>query len=126
MTRIGTTTVLDSRGVKLPGGTRAGKRRTVAPVTEKAFMAQVVALAKLRGWMVYHSHDSRQCEPGFPDLVMVRGERLIFAELKRDGERPTEAQRVWMLALGKAADCRLWRPLDWELIERELSWLPRG
>ena len=59
-------------------------------MTEKQFQASVVQCAVLMGWMVYHPHDSRKSEPGFPDLTMARGHktddgvesRLVFAELK--------------------------------------------
>jgi hypothetical protein len=41
--------------------------------TEKQFMAQVIQLARLRKWLVYHTHDARRSVAGFPDLVLVRG-----------------------------------------------------
>ena len=47
-------------------------------MTEKQFMAQVVELAKLKGWLVYHTYDSRRSEPGFPDLCMVRKGTCLF------------------------------------------------
>ncbi len=39
---------------------------------EKPFQAQVVELARLSGWLTYHTHDSRRSQSGFPDLVLVR------------------------------------------------------
>ncbi len=76
--------------------------------------------ARLRGWLCYHTHDSRRSEPGFPDLVLVRGGRLIFAELKKEGEHPTKEQRKWLLQLDKVAnnwnesvDAYVWYPSDW-------------
>ena len=36
--------------------------------TEKGFQAAVVELARLRGWLVYHTYDSRRSAKGFPDL----------------------------------------------------------
>ena len=35
-------------------------------ITEKDFMAQVVALAQTLGWRVWHCHDSRRSAAGFP------------------------------------------------------------
>jgi len=61
---------------------------------EAHFQSQLVSAAKRMGWsLVYHTRFSTQSEPGFPDLVLVntRQQRVIFAELKRDGEDPTPA-----------------------------------
>lgn len=89
--------------------------------TEKQFMGRVIALAKLNGWKVYHTHDSRRSEPGFPDLVLVR-ERVIFAELKADKGKPTKAQREWLLALESGgATFLVWRPRDWDDIVKVLA-----
>lgn len=91
-------------------------------LTEKQFMAQVIQFAKLRGWLVYHTHNSQRSEPGFPDLVMVRGSRIIFAELKRDGAQLTTAQEKWLTALeATPAEEWAWWPDDWPAIERTLS-----
>lgn len=98
----------------------AGK---AAPVTEEEFMAQVIALAGLRGWLAYHTRDSRQCVAGFPDLVLVKpGRGICYAELKSAAGKLTTAQKAWLLALTAAgADCRVWRPADWDEIEQTLG-----
>lgn len=51
---------------------------------------------------------------GWPDLFLVRGDRLIVAELKRDGEQPTPAQRGWLEALKAVRHILVgvWRPRD--------------
>ena len=102
----------------------AGAGVTIAALPrqgEASFMAQVVAYAGLLGWHHYHTHDSRHSVAGFPDLVLVRRPRLLFVELKREGEYPTDAQRQWLDEL-KACDTEayLWWPTDWEVIERIL------
>jgi hypothetical protein len=74
--------------------------------------------------MVYHTHDSRRSEPGFPDLVLVRHERLLFVELKSGKGKLTPAQAQWFGRLSQAgASVRVWRPSDWldGTIERELA-----
>jgi hypothetical protein len=83
-------------------------------LTERQWQAQVVDAARLLGWRVYHTHDSRRSEPGWPDLALVR-DRLIMAELKTDRGRVSLAQREWLDAL-RAADVEtyLWRPADWD------------
>ena len=67
---------------------------------EAMFQAKVLAFARLRGWLCYHTFDSRRSTAGFPDLVMVRKDRLVFAELKRSpSHRPTDDQVQWLRAL---------------------------
>lgn len=51
------------------------------------------------GWMAYHTHDSRRSEPGFPDLVLVRGGECLAVEVKAAGGRATAAQLEWLAAL---------------------------
>jgi len=90
--------------------------------TEKEFMAKVVTLAKACGWKVYHPFDSRRSAAGFPDLTMVRGSRLLFAELKKDGKTPTAKQKEWLEALGNAyAEAYCWEPYQWAEIEKLLE-----
>jgi len=47
-------------------------------ITEKDFMRQVMELAKLYGYLAYHTHNSQRSQPGFPDLVLLRPSRLVF------------------------------------------------
>ena len=95
-------------------------------VKEDDFLAAVTELATLTGWLVYHTYDSRRSQAGFPDLVLARGDRLIFAELKTDRGRIRPSQRLWLERLGAIADQQpnvqvyLWRPKDWPGIEKIL------
>ena len=91
-------------------------------VTEKDFMGDVLAGAKLLGWRTFHVLDSRGSAAGFPDVVAVRGSRLIMAELKRQNGRVSEDQQGWLDDLGKVQtlDTFLWRPSDWPAIEEAL------
>jgi hypothetical protein len=83
-------------------------------VTEAELQAAIVELAQLLGWRVYHTHDSRHSAAGFPDLVLVRGRRLVFAELKTGRRRVTEEQARWLAALGEAGvETHVWREDDW-------------
>ena len=95
---------------------------TVVCIGEKPFMAQVVKLARLRAWRVYHTHDSRRSAAGFPDLVLCRPPRLIFAELKSEKAKPTIEQVAWLDALsGTGAEVSVWRPSDLDRI----AWILR-
>lgn len=60
-----------------------GSRRGVR-VTEAQLLQAVRDLARLRGWLTYHTHRSDRSEPGFPDLVCVhpRTGDIVVAELK--------------------------------------------
>jgi len=91
--------------------------------TEKQLQLEIVRLAKRCGWRVYHTHDSRRSEFGFPDLAMVRHGRLIFAELKRELGKPTPEQSRWLEALSMVpgTEVYIWRPQDWQEIEGVLS-----
>ena len=46
--------------------------RVYVDILEADFQAQVVKLALLLGWKVYHTHDSRRSREGFPDLILIR------------------------------------------------------
>jgi VRR-NUC domain len=90
-------------------------------VTEKEFMASVVEMAQMLGWLVYHTYDSRRSEAGFPDIVCVRRDRVLFIELKTEKGRLSEEQERWLSALGLAgAEVHCWRPSDWPAIEAAL------
>lgn len=91
---------------------------------EKDLQSRVERLARSCGWLVYHTHDSRRSGPGFPDLVMVRGRRVLWRELKTMKGRASDHQRRWIEALFDAGqDAGVWRPLDWfdGTIGRELA-----
>lgn len=99
-----------------------------ATISERDFQDRVVELARLRRWLVYHTHDSRRSDPGFPDLVMVRGGVLVFAELKTEKGRLTRDQQKWLHELDRtsAATARVvqvygWRPSDWPHIVEVLA-----
>lgn len=84
------------------------------PITEKEFQRQVLDLAGIYGWAVYHPLLSKWSEKGWPDLSMVRGSRLIFAELKRQSGATTIHQDRWlgMLSAVPGIEVHVWRPSD--------------
>lgn len=97
--------------------TPAAHRALVASqMTEKSLQAQVITTARTAGWLVYHTHDSRRSQPGFPDLVLVHPRRqlVLYRELKTERGRVRPEQRQWLTALAEAgADAGVWRPSDW-------------
>ena len=91
-------------------------------MTEKEFQSRVIYEAELTGWRVYHTYSSRRSEPGFPDMTMVRGDRLIFAELKSARGNLSRKQREWLDALrATAAEVYLWYPRDTDQILEVLA-----
>lgn len=90
---------------------------TTAPnLTEAQFQQQVIDLAKLHGYLlIYHTHNSRRSEPGFPDLVLVSLSRelCLIRELKTEQGRLSPAQTLWLGGMRKAGlNAGVWRPSD--------------
>lgn len=80
------------------------------------FVHQRPALTK-RGWRTALTGDK-----GFPDFVAVRGQRLLFIEVKGDTGYPDAEQRAWALALMAAgAEALTVRPKDWDAVKRLLA-----
>lgn len=77
-------------------------------VAEKSAQAMIVELATLRRWRSYHTFDSRKSSAGFPDLVLLR-DRVVYAELKRVGEKPSKDQVEWLDELARVGcEVYLW------------------
>lgn len=96
--------------------------------SEAGFTKAIIDLARLHGWRSAHFRPAMTAKGwrtpvqgdgvGFPDLVLVRGTRLIFAELKSAKGTVKPEQTEWLLRLGGAgAECYIWRPKDWKNIE---------
>lgn len=69
---------------------------------ERELQSQVELLLRMGGWLVYHTYDSRRSAPGFPDIVALRGSRILALELKVEGAKPSEAQYEWLRAWDRA------------------------
>ena len=109
---------------------RIPPRAKMIPISEASFQAQVKSLAYLHGWSLHHSQPSMTRtgryittgSTGFPDIVMAHEQRgLIFAELKTEKGKPSEAQLHWLRTLHPHAECYLWRPSDIDFIAQRLA-----
>lgn len=92
--------------------------------SEKKFLLRVVAFAEKHGWLTYHTWNSANSAPGFPDLICLGRGRIVVAELKIGNAKPTADQRRWLDAFRELdADVmvRVWRPEDWSDIEAALA-----
>jgi len=93
-------------------------------MTEKEFTQQVVDLARLLGWQVYHTWLSVRSAAGFPDLVLAKpGRPLILAELKTERGKLTPAQQAWLDLLQQVpgVEVYVWRPSQLEEIAKILN-----
>lgn len=83
-------------------------------ITEKQFQQQIADLAKLFGWKYSHPWLSIHSPRGFPDCVLLRPPRLIFAELKTDRHKSklSQPQASWLWELRKTPNLEVyvWRP----------------
>lgn len=93
-------------------------------MTERELQSAVIETARLLGWRVAHFRPAMTSKgwrtpveadgAGWPDLVLVRGTRLIFVELKSSTGRLSVEQVEWKAALTLAGQTvYVWRPTDW-------------
>lgn len=90
-------------------------------ITERDWQAKVQIMLTAYGWLWYHAPDNRPgangrvqaIKAGFPDLVAVRGARILYIELKKEIGKTTPEQDVWHWKLREAgAEVYVWRPSD--------------
>jgi VRR-NUC domain len=89
----------------------------------------VIQVAHLYGWHIAHFRPARTADgswrtplqadgAGFPDLVLVRPPRVIFAELKTEDGKLDPLQQLWIDKLRRTlVEVFVWRPhqLDVEI-----------
>jgi len=93
---------------------------------EKDLLRSVIERARFHGWHIYHplpavvgknqrTMTAQLGHSGFPDLVLLRPPRLIFAELKVGRNHPTVNQREWIDGLERVPEVEMyvWRDRDW-------------
>jgi hypothetical protein len=90
-------------------------------IPERAWQAKVQTMLTAFGWMWYHAPDNKPdaaghlqgIKAGFPDLVAVRGQRVLWIELKRETGKTTPEQDTWHGRLRDAGqEVYVWRPSD--------------
>lgn len=101
-------------------------------MTEADWQRRVLDLAKMCGWRFYHSRPAMnragkwatplEGDPGFPDLLMTKGRRLLAVELKAETGRLRPDQIKWLDALKFAgASIYVWKPKDWDTVVKVLA-----
>ena len=89
--------------------------------TEKNLTTNVVSFLRKHGWFVQRHGNwgvGNQHSAGFPDLIAVRGHRIVFMELKTHKGVVRKEQWEWLTRLyetGKA-EVYVMRPVDWEYL----------
>ena len=103
-------------------------------ISESDFLNTIIEYAQLRGWLCAHFRSVKvqrqdgsvyyqtpvQAEgKGYPDLCLVRGDRLVFAEVKAISGRVSQEQKEWLEALTHTGKCEVyvWQPNDWDKVE---------
>lgn len=113
-------------------------RRSLARIhagtaSETDLQRVVIQYAKDHGWLVDHRGRAKVKEgrwvtpvwghPGYVDLTLTRGGRLLLLELKgKDGSTSPEQDR-WLHHLGKVGGpvhVGVYRPADWPALKRLL------
>lgn len=106
-------------------------------MNERQLQDAILEMAGALGWRRAHFRPARVMRggreiyetpidgdgKGFPDLILLRGDRLIVAELKSEAGSVAEEQEAWLGAFREAgALVAVWRPRDWisGVIEGEL------
>ena len=91
---------------------------------EADFQRHVRKVAEANGWKVHCVWRSDHSPAGWPDLVMVKGDRMLIMELKMPKGKLTDKQREWLNLLMQVRVVRtlaVVRPtdLDWltEILE---------
>lgn len=106
-------------------------------LNEAQFTRLVIDMARLFGWRVAHFRTVRVQRKdgsfyyetpvqgdgaGFPDLLLIKGDVGIVAELKVGKNRLTDAQASWIVKFNKVGfRVYEWRPKDLPEIERILK-----
>jgi hypothetical protein len=96
-------------------------------MTESELQSAVIEMAHVFGWRVAHFRPAMNATgrwrtpvaadgAGFPDLVLARDRIVIYAEMKADGGRLSDAQKDWLAVLPNSC---VWRPSDWKSGEIE-------
>lgn len=117
---------------------RAKASNGLPAMPEKAWQGQLLQLARLFKWSWWHdtaTNAPRVChrckaplriprnEPGWPDLLLVRDDTLIVAELKKDDGKLEPEQTAWLERFKAVRRIMVvvWRPRDHADVVRVLE-----
>ena len=78
----------------------------IPPPLERNLEQRLVALCRRRG--VYCRKFVAPSQRGVPDRILIRSGKVVFLELKREGQEPTPTQRHEIGLLQKAGANAYW------------------
>jgi hypothetical protein len=92
------------------------------PISETRFQNQILQAAFAERWIAYHPWLSIKSAAGWPDLFLVKGNRALALEVKKESGKATPAQQAWLTALDEVPGitARCVRPSDWDAIVKLL------
>lgn len=113
-----------------PFGSQSNQRKLALAMSEDDLQKSVIDLAHLYGWKVAHFRSARVTRKdgttywqtpvaadgeGFPDLIMIRKNRILAVELKRERGKAESAQIEWLhlFMLTRRVEAYLWKPSSW-------------
>jgi len=105
-------------------------KEPVIYMTETTLTGEIKKLAeKYFNWKYYHTWTSMHSPRGYPDCVLLKPPRIIFAELKTDKKTSvaSPAQEEWLDILEQIEqnEVYLWRPRHLERIAQILQEQPK-
>jgi hypothetical protein len=82
--------------------------------TEKAWQSFVVDVALRCGWVPVHFRNMRGNDDGYPDLTIIKGDRVVIAELKSTRGTVSARQQLWIAKLAAVGTTvHVWYPRHW-------------
>lgn len=92
------------------------KLKKYREVTETQLREQIRDLCKIIGWKFYFTFNSMHSPKGMTDLILCKPPRILFVELKREGQNLKPDQEVWrdLLLQCPGVEWYLVRPADIE------------
>jgi len=108
--------------------------RQLRALTESDWQGQVFELARLYGYSYVHFRAARTTRgwrvpvegplgKGWPDIVLFRPGRTVYAELKRETGNECSPDQLWVHEQIRAAgnECYVWKPSDLNEVQRVLG-----
>ena len=94
-----------------------------AAMDEKELQQWVIDLAKLNGWRVYFTWNSKHSPKGWVDLILLRGIYMLCLELKTEKGRvsPEQAKTIRALSTIRRVEVDVIRPRHRDQLEKILT-----
>lgn len=105
----------------------------VLRMSEAQWQKRVTDYAAWKGWAWIHVRPARKKDDewrtpvsgplgkGWPDLLLVRRDRVVALELKSDRGKPSPEQERVLAVLSGAVQAMVARPRDWDHIQEVLA-----